>query len=327
MNLITLFGRINWTTYGLRTITVEEAIGIIRDGTYVIDDRARSGMTGTLRDITIQIQQLPDGIELQPIKEQFLPAVSFNGVYRNGIVKYSNVTALDFDHIPSQEDYTDLYNRLMATPCVNWIYRTPSGHGLKALVLHDNTDPGMHSNMYQQLMQMFQTPYIKTDPKCKDLSRRNYLCYDPDVWTNPSPVPYHFSYDVAFDTTTPSNNVHIIKQTKQTTRTKPVIANGLPSDASVMSMLKGRCKRFHLEYLREGWRRDGAFWFGTQASKAGIDYQYGLDYVQALYHSNEIVLTKGCAFTEEEVNENYSNGFDNETYDEEYRKKFIINKR
>ena len=126
---ITLFGRIDWTAYGLTTITVQDTIEIIRTGNYFINDSKRSGMWGTLAEVTRQIQALPDGANIQAAKQQFLPAVSFNGVYNNGIVKYSNVTALDFDHIPSEKEYDDLYQHLMATPCVGWIYRTPSGKG------------------------------------------------------------------------------------------------------------------------------------------------------------------------------------------------------
>ena len=324
---ITLFGRINWTEHGLKTIKVQDAITIIRDGDYYIEDTCL-GIYDSLKNITFLMQHLPDEKHLQSAKKQLLPAVSFNGVYNNGIVKYSNVTAMDFDHIPSQKEYTDLYMRLMATPCVGWVYRTPSGRGLKALVLHDNVDPGMHDNMYQQLMHMFQTPYIKTDPRCRDLSRRNYLCYDPDVWTNPSPVPYHFTYDAAFDVKASSYHAHTTKQKQPIiNREKPMIAVGLPSDASVMNMLKSRCKRFHPDYLIEGARRDGAYWFGTQASKAGVDFTYGLEYVQELYKSNEITLTRGGEFSEEEVEENYTNGYDTETYNEEYRKGFKIKRQ
>ena len=320
---ITLFGRINWTTYGLKTITVEEAMSIIRTGAYRLYDSKHSGSTYTLREITEWMQYHYDGDNLQALKEYYLPAVSFNGVYNNGIVEYSNVTALDFDHIPSQKEFTDLYLRLRATPCVGWIYRTPSGKGLKALVLHDNDNPLLHTNMYQQLMHMFQTPYIKTDPKCKDLSRRNYLCYDPKVWGNPAPIPYHFSYDARFDINNPTSCVRNTKSNAYTVqRAKPNITFGGPSDASIMNMLKSRCKRFHPDYLKEGARRDGVYWFGAQMAKAGIDYTLGLEFVNELYKSNEITLTRGGAFTEEEVVENFTNGYDAETYNEQYRKGF-----
>lgn len=327
-NEITLFGRIDWTTYGLVTITVQDTIEIIKTGNYLINDSKRTGMWGTLAEVTRQIQALPDGANIQAAKQQFLPAVSFNGVYSNGIVKYSNVTALDFDHIPSGKEYDDLYQHLMATPCVGWIYRTPSGKGLKALVIHDNDDLGKHGNLYQQLMQMFQTPFIGTDPKCKDLNRRNYLCHDPDVWTNPSPVPYHFVYDAAYYSPTTSESIaHQPKQKQSVTeRTTPIVAPDTPSDASIMSMLKGRCKRFHPDYLVEGARRDGVYWFGTQASKAGVEYLLGLEYVTKLYHSDEVSLIRGGAFTENEITENYTNGYDAESYNEQFRRNFKVKK-
>lgn len=325
---ITLFSRIDWTAYGLTTITVQDTIEIIRTGNYLINDSKRSGMWGTLAEVTRQIQALPDGANIQAAKQQFLPAVSFNGMYQNGIVKYSNVTALDFDHIPSEKEYSDLYQHLMAIPCVGWIYRTPSGRGLKALVIHDNDDPWMHGNLYRQLMQMFQTPYIGTDPKCQDLNRRNYLCYDPDVWTNPSPLPYHFVHDATFDSPTTSASIpHQPKQKQPVTeRTKPIIESGTSSDASIMNMLKGRCKRFHPDYLVEGARRDGVYWFGTQASKAGVEFLLGLEYVKLLYQSDEVTLTRGGAFTEDEIIENYTNGYDAESYDEEFRRNFKVKK-
>lgn len=324
---ITLFGRIDWTTYGLKTISVDDAIQIIQDGTMFIDDRNRSGMSGTLRDITEKIQALSPDANIQAVKLQFLPAVSFNGVYSNGITSYSNITALDFDHIPNQNAYTELYQRLKATPCVYSVYRTPSGRGLKALVLHDNPDPSMHGNLYEQLLRMFSVPYIKTDSSCRDLSRRNYLCYDPDVWCNPNPVPFHFVYDASIQSSTMSKASYSSRQGNSSiNRVKPVIAIGLPSDASVMNLLKSRCRRFHPEYLCEGARRDGCYWFGTQSSRAGVDYDYALEVVVDLYSSDEIQLTRGGVFSEDEAVDNFTNGYGTESYDEEFRKSFVIKK-
>ena len=309
MNLsVTLFQRINWTRYGLKTITVDEAIDMIRQGTYLIDDSQRTGVRCTLQEMTYYLQHLPSDADIQDCKIQYLPAVSFNGVYDDGIKVYSNVTAIDFDHIPSQEEYTNLYMRLMSTPCVRNIYRTPSGRGLKALILHDNPDSSMHKNLYEQLLVMFQTPFIKTDSSCKDLSRRNYLCFDPDVWTNPSPKPYHFTYVPSLD------------PIPQTSRMNPenLDVTGL-SDASVMNLLKSRCRRFHPEYLIEGARRNGVYWFGTQSAKAGVECQFGLDYVTHLYLSDEIGLTYGNEFTEKEITDNYMSGYYDEEYDANFR--------
>ena len=62
----------------------------------------------------------------------------------------------------------------MCPECFCYTY----GNGLKALVLHDNTDPARHGDLYEQLLNMF---YVadRNDAGCKDLARRNYLSYDP----------------------------------------------------------------------------------------------------------------------------------------------------
>lgn len=323
MNLnVNLYKRINWLKYNVQTISIDEAIDIIRAGSYLIDDSKQSGWVGRLSTITEAIQKLPIGTNLQPIKAQFLPAVSFNGVFLDGKIlqQYSNITAMDFDHIPSQEAYNELYYKLAETPCVRNIFRTPSGRGLKALVMHDNLDPDKHGNLYTQLLAMFATPYVKTDSSCRDLTRRNYLCYDPFVWTNPNPIPFHYVYNAAFDAVLQTDKD---KQSDQTTkapvqRVKPSNVDTSISDKSIMYILRSICRNKHKEFFQEGHRRYGVYWFGNVTGKAGVDYDYGLDFVKELYQSNEV---EGD-FPESEIVDNYSKGYDNEPYDECYRQSF-----
>mgnify|MGYP003313508428 CR=1 FL=1 len=148
--------------------------------------------------------------------------------------------------------------------------------------------------------------------------------------------PYHFVYDAAYDSPTTSESIpHNPKQKQSVTeRTTPIVAPGTPSDASVMSMLKGRCKRFHPDYLVEGARRDGVYWYGTQAAKAGVDYLFGLEYVKKLYQSDEVTLIRGGAFTEDEnelfkkLEKEYNEGIANKSIsniDEIIKNKEIIN--
>ena len=127
-------------------------------------------------------------------KARLLPAVAYNGTFKElnntGLIDYSSVTAWDFDHIATSDDMVCLRNRLVITPCVLSVFVTPSGRGLKALVWHDNTDSNKHGDLYEQLLTKF---YVanKKDTGCKDLARRNYLSYDPYIWVNSNPVPFH----------------------------------------------------------------------------------------------------------------------------------------
>lgn len=122
-----------------------------------------------------------------------LPAVTWNGTFktknRNDLIHYSSFTALDFDHI--QPEKMDEFGKwLQSFPCVYAYYVTPSGKGYKAIILHDNYEPLYHYDLYNQLLKLFDCP--ENDTSTVDLARGNFLSYDPNLWKNPNPEPFHF---------------------------------------------------------------------------------------------------------------------------------------
>lgn len=123
-----------------------------------------------------------------------LPAVCFNGSFKgknqNLIQKYSSFTALDFDHIATKERMKELREWLKGFPCVYAFFVSPSGNGVKAIILHDNYNPCLHEDLYQNLLDFFACPEL--DRKPSDLARGNYLSYDPKLWRNPNPEPFHY---------------------------------------------------------------------------------------------------------------------------------------
>ena len=122
-----------------------------------------------------------------------LPAVTWNGTFktknRSDLIHYSSFTALDFDHI--QPEKMDGFGKwLQSFPCVYAYYVTPSGKGYKAIILHDNYEPLYHYDLYNQLLELFDCP--EKDTSTVDLARGNFLSYDPNLWKNPKPQPFHF---------------------------------------------------------------------------------------------------------------------------------------
>ena len=122
-----------------------------------------------------------------------LPAVTWNGTFktknRNDLIHYSSFTALDFDHI--QLEKMDEFGKwLQGFPCIYAYYVTPSGKGYKAIILHDNYEPLYHYDLYNQLLELFDCP--EKDTSTVDLARGNFLSYDPNLWKNPNPQPFHF---------------------------------------------------------------------------------------------------------------------------------------
>ena len=126
-------------------------------------------------------------------KKALLPVVTWNGTFKsrhkNECTIYSSYTALDFDHI-EPKDMPAFVRWLQGFPCVYACFVTPGGTGYKAIILHDNCEPLYHYDLYGQLVKLFDCPWI--DKSTTDLARGNYLSYDPDLWKNPTPVPFHF---------------------------------------------------------------------------------------------------------------------------------------
>ena len=317
---ITFIKRANYTKFGFTTMTVDSALDYIRDGNLYLFDKAIG--VYCLQHITEFIHLAQTKQEVQERKLKYLPAVAFNGVFtdgnltNDGMMVYSEFTALDFDNFPTQQGMTAIYSRLVATPCVYAVFITPSGRGLKAIIRHDNQDPKKHHNLYKQLLRKFQINQATNDTSCCDLRRLSYLVYDPNIYVNKNATPYHFVFDptligpVPFQFSTPP-----ITQSIQNNGT-------YISDISIMNILKYRCRQNHPEYFVEGNRRNGVFWFGTQCGKAGVDYQKGLEYTIKVYTGNDITYTTGNEMPEKEIAENFKSGYSKETYNEDYRQTF-----
>lgn len=257
----TLQQRINYVKFNLKNITLAEAISYIRNGDIPLYDKEYGSYT--LRQAVEYIQSLNEK-DVDAWKLRLLPAVTYNGTFTyvdsKGIDTYSSATAMDFDEIPTVDDLMYLHRRLKKTPCVVCVFITPSGHGLKALVLHDNTDYTKHTDLYEQLLDKFNV--ASKDVGCKDLARRNYLSYDPNVWVNPNPLPYHY--------------VPSLKP--QIKALQPDFTGKKVSDRSIISIMNANWKKNHPEYWTEGNRASSIFRLACLMCRWGVDEDLAVDY-------------------------------------------------
>ena len=251
---MSIANRINYTKQNLSSLNIGDVIEIIRGGKKLLHDYEWGEYT--LCDAIEVIRSRPN--ERQELKFRLLPAVTFNGVFseinREHLITYSPVTALDFDHV-SGNDLQNLKNRIQSNPYVFCTFVTPSGEGLKALVLHDNRDPDYHKDMYNQLLNMFSE--ASQDQNCCDIARRNYLSYDPDIWVNNNVIPFHY---------TPTNNAGSPSSfTTNAMTTKGVSGN------SIISIMNNKWKTEHPEYWQEGQRAMSIFKLSCMLCKWGVD--------------------------------------------------------
>ena len=258
---VTLTEKINWTKYNLTYPGLGDIIQMIRTGDMLLHDNEFDGYT--LKQAIEHIRSVAPG-DMQKWKARLLPAVAYNGTFRElnsaGLIEYSCVTALDFDHIATPYDMYSLENRLKITPCVLSVFITPSGRGLKALIWHDNTDPARHGDLYEQLLNKF---YVAngSDASCKDLARRNYLSYDPYIWINPSPDPYHY---------VPTIKPQV--QIPQSSGTRTV------SDKSIISIMNSHWKKNNPDYWEKGKRGNSIFRLACRMCKWGVDEGLATEY-------------------------------------------------
>ena len=136
-----------------------------------------------------------------------LPMIAPSGTFSyrnddlNNLQEYSNILILDFDKFPDHEATVKFKKKLIRYANRLYIYAiwfSASNKGLKVAMLHDNTNPEYHYNLFWQVKLRLYPNTDEFDKKCGNLSRTCFLSYDPDVWLNPNRdnlAFYHFTYD------------------------------------------------------------------------------------------------------------------------------------
>lgn len=281
---ITYQKKIHWTKYNLSYPNLIDIIQGIRMGNITLHDNEYGDYT--LKQAIEHIRSVNPS-DMRKWKARLLPAVAYNGTFKElnntGLIDYSSVTALDFDHIATSDDMVCLRNRLVITPCVLSVFVTPSGRGLKALVWHDNTDPNKHGDLYEQLLTKF---YVanRNDTGCKDLARRNYLSYDPYIWTNPKPVQFHYIPSIK------------PKVNSLSTHTEKGV-----SDQSIISIMNSVWKKNNPEYWEEGNRATSIFKLACLMCKWGVDQNLASEYFIDGWESDSM--------SEKEIQSHVDNGY------------------
>ena len=135
----------------LKEMDIDGVLNCIKTGNFFGQD---------LIGITRRIQAETNHDKQNDLKKNNLPVAMFNGVFGyksdDNIIEYSCFTAMDFDQFQNEAELQAIGRRLVITPCVYAVFRTPSGKGLKAIVRHDNLCPDYHGELYAQLLNKFE---------------------------------------------------------------------------------------------------------------------------------------------------------------------------
>lgn len=118
----------------------------------------------------------------------FTPTGTFTHRSIKGLEHYNGVICLDIDHV---EDPAALKEKTMELSFVRAAYITPSGKGLKVIVLTDGTQ-----ETYNQAEEQVATAFLNytgfaRDNRCKDIARIQYISYDPELYYKPDSTTFH----------------------------------------------------------------------------------------------------------------------------------------
>lgn len=257
---VTIAQKLTYTKYGLEEKSISDVLQMIQRGDMILHDPECGHYN--LRTITEAIRNQPDPKVQNEWKARFMPVVFFNGIWDGmKISEYSCITALDFDHIHTVHELNNMIALLKSTTFVFAIFRTFKPLRIKALIMHNNTDPARHTEMYDQLTTLFGISLLDTG--CKDLSRKTYLPWDEDIWVNPNCSKFQFAPSVTTIQTQP-------KRTYQGTKSK--------SPQSIINILNSSWRKNHPEYWEEGNRAQSIFKCACEFCVYGIPQDMAEDY-------------------------------------------------
>lgn len=173
---------------------------------YVLQ-KIREGLPSVL-EAQKAIRACPDPDQRRKLKFDLLPAFAL-GSYAQEYVRGANCIQtpgmiIDIDHLPP-ENFQTTFEKICATPEVCAAFRSPSGDGIKAVLLFDqpleaiekdgkNVLPQFYRNVYRFYAQkLFQLEEL--DSKTCNVDRLCYFAYDPALYLNPSPKLLSFMED------------------------------------------------------------------------------------------------------------------------------------
>jgi hypothetical protein len=107
-----------------------------------------------------------------------------------GLEEYNGVICLDVDHV---EDPSALKRVSASLNYVHAAFITPSGKGLKVIVVTDAT-----IDNYKEVEEFVAQKFLDDtgaarDNRCKDIARIQFVSYDPELFYNQDSVVLKFS--------------------------------------------------------------------------------------------------------------------------------------
>lgn len=136
--------------------------------------------------LVLQLRNEQDKAKREAIKKE-LPGYVFAGIFTNrsegGLQQHSGLAILDFDKIPTAEEYRKTFAEITSLPYVVAAWRSPSGTGFKTLISIPPSTATEHTLRLRTFADQYGNKYLDLDA---DVCRFCFTSYDPKPYVNES---------------------------------------------------------------------------------------------------------------------------------------------
>jgi len=146
--------------------------------------------TGVSRELIDKIRKTDDK-EARNVLKSSLPSICYGGVFpernKNSLKEHSGLMITDFDGIPTQKEFDNVWKQLTTNPHCVFLFSSPSSgaketYGIKALISIPKCTHQEHTKYFKAFNNEFKIPYW--DNSNSDVSRVCYESYDPNCYVN-----------------------------------------------------------------------------------------------------------------------------------------------
>ena len=145
------------------------------DGCFPLGEILELIRTGFWKD---QVLPCRENKELKTLLPVFTPTGTFRARGIAGLEHYNGLVCLDIDYVPDPAGLKEICSKI---PWICTAFVTPGGQGVK-VIIPTEANPENYRLVEEEVANAFfaHTGYER-DRRCKDISRIQYVSYDPDL--------------------------------------------------------------------------------------------------------------------------------------------------
>jgi hypothetical protein len=144
---------------------------------------------GQIKRLRSKERDAPDYAKLKTALPAFMLSGTTNGGHKAAdFAEHSGLLQIDLDDI-GKEEAGNLRDKISKDTHILACWISPSGDGVKAIMLIPNSVTGHRAAFAAAACHMKETYGVEIDPKCSDVSRLCFVSHDPAIVLNPAALP------------------------------------------------------------------------------------------------------------------------------------------